>query len=141
MALSWQIMKWICYNVYFKKILKMIEFVHYPKQDKHEFNQDTFLIMLLSNSLFLKIIRKWVFIRSMDYSKIWSMQSWSFLRGTELPFWRIPWWHQKIKPPIHQFTNLKSCKKAREPFKIPYSLSTLKNILGIVFSNQRLERL
>ena len=26
--------------------------MHYPKQDKHEFNQDTFLIMLLSNSLF-----------------------------------------------------------------------------------------
>ena len=26
--------------------------MHYPKQDKHEFNQDTFLIMLLLNSLF-----------------------------------------------------------------------------------------
>ena len=23
----------------------LIEFMHYPKQDKHEFNQDTFLIM------------------------------------------------------------------------------------------------
>ena len=29
--------------------------MHYPKQDKHEFNQDTFLIMLLSNSLFTEM--------------------------------------------------------------------------------------
>ena len=26
-------------------------------------------------------------------------------------------WHQKTKPRIHQFTNLKCCRKAREPFK------------------------
>ena len=27
-------------------------------------------------------------------------------------------WHQKkTKPPIHRFTNLKCCEKAREPFK------------------------
>ena len=31
--------------------------MQYPKQDKHEFNQDTFLIMLLSNILFLEIIK------------------------------------------------------------------------------------
>ena len=29
-------------------------------------------------------------------------------------------WHQKTKPPIHQFTNLKCCIKAREPFKTPF---------------------
>ena len=27
---------------------------------------------------------------------------------------------KKAKPLIHQFTNLKYCKKAREPFKIPF---------------------
>ena len=28
-------------------------------------------------------------------------------------------WHQKPKPPVHQFTNLKCCIKARELFKTP----------------------
>ena len=29
-------------------------------------------------------------------------------------------WHQKTKPQIHQFTNLKCCIKAKEPFKTPF---------------------
>ena len=45
-------------------------------------------------------------------------------------------WHQKTKPRIDQFTNLRCCIKAREPFKTPFWfwLFKKKNILSLAFS-------
>ena len=51
------------------------------------------------------------------------------LRRYVFPIWFIMYENTKLwtlcdikkaKPLIHQFTNLKYCKKAREPFKIPF---------------------
>ena len=48
-------------------------------------------------------------------------------------------WHQKTKPQIHQFTNLKCCMKSREPFKplfngVFFLIYYFKNILSLAFS-------
>ena len=38
-------------------------------------------------------------------------------------------WHQKMKPRIHESTNLKCCKKAREPFKPPFKWCVISYLL------------
>ena len=44
-------------------------------------------------------------------------------------------WHQKTKPRILQFTNLKCCIKTRETFKTPFYFlfTTFKNISSMLF--------
>ena len=54
------------------------------------------------------------------------------LKKPKCPF-KINWpltcsWYQKTKPPINQFTNLKCCIKAREPFKTAFS-----NVLFLIY--------
>ena len=51
--------------------------------------------------------------------------------------WLTCSWHQKAKPWIHQFTNLKCCIKAREPFKTHfwwYVIYYVKKVLSLAFS-------
>ena len=58
--------------------------------------------------------------------------------GTKVPITCS--WHQKTKPRIHQFINLRCCIKVREPFKTPFLMVyyfvfiTLKNISSLAFS-------
>ena len=50
-------------------------------------------------------------IKENSLIRIWKLKKYVFLTCS---------WHQKTKPRINQFTNLKCCIKAREPFKTPF---------------------
>ena len=76
---------------------------------------------VIPENLFIPIGQDWGVLSQLQRMMPKSKTFKNLFIEKDWPWWRLTCsWHQKTKPPILQFTNLKCCIKAREPFKPPF---------------------